>query len=358
MGNPRKRSSWQRTDLGAAMRRLDGAYRTLAKARAYLAARSARGAPRATSAPWQDVLAAHRSELLSRPGVVGVGLGRRPSGAPAVAVFMREPAVEAIPRGLEHSLASPQARSLDRSLPARISAGRHELSVEVIPFGHLARSPAAGSAARGLERSIASARVDAARSVAPGHGIGQAAPATLGTLGALARLPSGELVGITAGHIADGAPPVSIVARSSLDTPHTGVIGELDLGTQTDIDAARIRFAAGVEPSWFVDTLGDLAGWRHPVPGDVRQTASLVGAVSGRLDGTVHAIHADFPAFSLRDMIVAELPTAEGDSGAALLDPDRFALGFLVGRSTAMDARLRLFSPAGPVLTFLGCNIP
>lgn len=64
----------------------------------------------------------------------------------------------------------------------------------------------------------------------------------------------------------------------------------------------------------------------------------------------------EMPGFNLDAAIVVRgFSSTEGDSGAALVDPENLVLGFLVGRTTSGR---RLFCPAGLVLTRLGCKIP
>jgi hypothetical protein len=57
---------------------------------------------------------------------------------------------------------------------------------------------------------------------------------------------------------------------------------------------------------------------------------------------------------TLGQCIVAAIPAANGDSGAALVDSSRHVLGLLVGGSDTMNA----FSPIGDVLAALSCDIP
>jgi hypothetical protein len=54
-------------------------------------------------------------------------------------------------------------------------------------------------------------------------------------------------------------------------------------------------------------------------------------------------------------IVVRGMTTTDGDSGAALLDAQRFVLGFLVGTTSN---GLQIFCPAGLVLMRLNCDIP
>jgi hypothetical protein len=75
--------------------------------------------------------------------------------------------------------------------------------------------------------------------------------------------------------------------------------------------------------------------------------------VVGRIDNPSF----DLPQFNLVDAIMVKIDSVDGDSGAAIVDNQNHILGLLVGKLKGPDNR-RVFSPIGPVLKRLGCDIP
>lgn len=345
-----RRSRSKRSGTAAAIRRLNAAMIEVTAARTALAAVSVAGQQPATRHAAYAMLAANRQRLLATPGVLGVGLGRSTTRQPVIAVFTL-----VAPAGSHSDDALKLVQPGLRALP--------ETGTQLVPLeGLLARPERSSHASPGsLDRAF---DVATSTTLSSGSGIGQADPATRGTLGALALTSDDAVVAITAMHLVDtrevgaGDPTVPMVTRATVDDAGIAV-GDIDLGTRTGVDAARVRIAADVDVSWDIPTIGDVRGWRWPAyPADIGLGVRLYGARSGRLDGTITQVDAEFPEFSLQRTIVASIPTAHGDSGGALVDPDGYILGFLVGASSDLDSSLRLFSPAGLVLHHLDCNIP
>lgn len=269
---------------------------------------------------WAErVLAYHRPRLMKRPGVVGFGLGLR-DGAPLATIYTRAPSVN-VPRELRRS---------GRCLP-----------VEAVSFG------------RGLERQLRC-----------GSSIGRTGPDSKGTLGCFATGPHGRTVAISAMHVMEddeinpGEPPVAVSTPSRRDSVATQIIGQAVHGTQHGIDAVRIDLGPHVVPDYSLPDIGPVAGWRPTVyPADVGAVVRAYGATSGPLVGRITNPGITLPAYELEDAIVVSMPTAPGDSGAAIVDNQNLVLGFLVGRGIDMPADLRLFCPAGLVLRRLGCTL-
>lgn len=327
------------------MRRLNAAYAALDAARAELAAVSVVGHLPARGHA-HAALAANRDRLLAMPGVLGVGLGLGAARQPTISVFITSERTD------------DSGRWDELSGTRFLMAGRG-IGVQVVPFGGLKAVPEPVPVAAELDRAMAAT---AAR-LAPGDGIGQSDPATRATLGAFAVTADEEPVAITAMHVVSaqevgpGDPAISIVQRASLTDPGTR-IGAIDRGTETRVDAARVRLDGGVETTSDIPTIGEVRGWRWAAyPGDIGEGVRIYGASSGRLDGVITHIDVDFPAFSLERTIIVSMPTDHGDSGSALVDSGGYVLGFLVGASNLVDSSLRLFSPTGLVLERLDCNI-
>lgn len=219
-----------------------------------------------------------------------------------------------------------------------------------------------GAIGRGSSRLRLSTRVLGTldRHVKAGVSLGPEAFLLKGTLGCFAKAPGG-CVAITAMHVTgrvdfDGAgPKPGMCAPSRRDDPTSARVGVLALGTQRGVDAARIDLLADVRPDNALPQIGSLNGWRPVlVPGDHGTMVRMYGAESGFQPGHIVDPCAQLP--DLQDAILAAIYSEEGDSGAALVDENNIVLGFLVGRYTAGQGLLRVFSPAGHVLSRLNCQ--
>lgn len=327
-----------------AIQRLNAARAELAAARAALAAASVVGQQPARSGA-SRLLDAHRRELLAVPGVVGVGIGLGARREPRIAVF-----VQPAPAATHDWIAITQMRLTEgRALP---------FGIDVIAFTGLAPQPVPTAV---VDEGWLAQLPDAS-TLTPGDGVGQVSPATRGTLGVFGSANDDDaIVGITAMHVIEHldqiTSPIAVVQRDDLADPGARA-GEIDRGTRKGVDAARIRLAPGVAPRVEIPTIGAVRGWRPAIEADIGPGVSLYGATSGHLDGAIKHVDVDFPAFKLAHTLLVEIPTEEGDSGAALVDSDGYVLGFLVGASNLIESSQRIFSPVGLVLASLDCNIP
>jgi hypothetical protein len=286
----------------------------------------------------QQLLEERRDELLRHPNVIGVALGSKYTGGVdtdvlCLTVFVSR---KLKPESLEKRGRAP--------LPRRLHKGKRTLEVDVVPMGRLNRQAFAGqscSVTSGVTRT--------------------------GTIGAPAvDLGGGAPVFITAMHVtgmteltASSSVTVSVKAPSILDQSAAPIIGRVMEGTRRGIDAAKVLLASPHSVSREIPGgIGFIRGWRPlAFPGDRNIPVTMFGAVSRiRHSGLIEHPAAFLDRFGLDSAItVRGLATIEGDSGAALLDRDRFVLGFLVG---AVTDGARIFCPASLVLQRLRCDIP
>lgn len=283
-----------------------------------------------------NALEEHRERLTRIPGVLGLCVGRRlkdglPTGELCLTVLVAE------------KLASSalQVRKL-QGLPKYIAYRKRRLRIDVLAVGTLERQVVAGTST------------------------GPQDVQNEGTIGAFAReLGTNAMVAITAMHVTGisefpngQAPPVFAIPSTRRGLP-TQVLGSLTFGTMIGVDAAKIRLDDPADAANILPGIGTISGWR-PVtyPGDEQASVRMVGALSGLTAGTIVHPAVVMPTIGLDAAILANIPSQEGDSGAALIDAQNHVLGFLVGRATgALYANLRIFSPAQAVLNVLACDI-
>jgi hypothetical protein len=280
-----------------------------------------------TSPPvWAGVLRVlkhHREGLLKYPGVAGIGPGFRwrngvATGERCIHVYVRSKQIDP---------AEP--------LPRVLSAGRLEIPVDVVEFGELRR----------LTRGGAS--------------LGMQGSALWGTVGVCAQEAGGAFVALTAMHVTglrQNYPPGPPIIATS---PRNGAtLGHLLQGFPDDIDAAKISLEPPNVGSFQVDGIGGVNGWRPlDLEADVGTSVRMFGAASGLVAGQVERPSLDLPGDRLVGAILVRIVSQAGDSGAALLDNQNLVLGLLVGEASSMSD-MRVFSPIGPVLHRLGCDIP
>jgi hypothetical protein len=284
----------------------------------------------------QRVLEAHWEMLFDVPGVVGCGLSHRwrkgvehPERCVAVLV--------------EEKLPAARLRGRRRALPTTLRLGDGlEVPVDVVEAGPFRL------------------KVDPGCSIGPAGGLGEN-----GTLGTFAvDLFTRSPVALTAMHLLEdvreypGTPPTAqefVYSAPCEGQSGSQRLGRLVQGTRTGVDAAKIAIEVG-QVSRDLPGIGRIAGWRPiDVDADRGISVSMRGAVSGVRHGVIK-----FPLTFVKGLetlgqcIVAAIPAANGDSGAALVDSSRFVLGLLVGGSDTMNA----FSPIGDVLSALSCDIP
>lgn len=286
--------------------------------------------------PSKAALARHRDRLLAFPGVVGVGLGCRVRGGEAdpgercVTVYVRR----------KHSRALLD-RENRQPLPRRVSdERRRRVGVDVVEFGRLVRQ------------------------VRGGDDLGPGTIAERGTVGVVGvDLDTGLPVALTAMHVVGGgavwAPDAGLVVESpSLQLPGHRRLGIVLRGTMTGTDAALIAVDPTIEASPTIAGVGPVAGWRPLLnPGDAGSAVTMAGAATGQpAYGRIVQPHLSLPAYGLSDAILVDIPSANGDSGAALVDRDHLVLGLLVGVSSALGHRV--FTAIGSVVAALRCDIP
>lgn len=290
------------------------------------------------SATWMNTaLRKARKRLLAIPGVMGVGLGNRThkgvlTSEPSISVFVdRKVALDEMRR-----------RRL-KVVPKYTRIGKRKLRIDVVQLGALDRQ------------------------VAIGANIGPATNSNLGTLGVIARdMSDNASVAVTAMHVsgisevaANSGVSIPFCSPSRFVTSTGGIFADLVRGTTTLVDAAKLRLHSPQPVGGFFPGLGPIAGWRPlTFPGDLRTTVFMFGAISGLQQGFITNTAVDLPVDGLRDAIVVNIASAPGDSGAALVDSQRFLLGFLVGAGNAQLGNLRVFCPAGLVFSELACDIP
>jgi hypothetical protein len=279
----------------------------------------------------RTLLRAKTRSLHNTPGVVGTGLGFKvidgvKTATPSLTVFVREKVAEGELRAQRQQVFRKPFRK-----------GSRRLASDVVALGKLTLHAAVGDS------------------------IGSAMPRTKGTLGVVATdLDTGNRCALTAMHVtalfefpADGVAPRQFTTPSRLDNPAAGPFGTLSRGTRTGVDAASIALAIDAENE--IPVLGPIAGWRPTTfPGDDGATVWMYGATSGLQPGVIEYPHVDMPDDTLGELILARIHSAEGDSGALLVDNNRIALGLLVG---AYENGLRAFSSIALVQALLNCSI-
>jgi hypothetical protein len=285
-----------------------------------------------------ELLEARREKLLAIPGVIGCGLGGRHrggvhTGEPCITVYVRK----------KLSPEEMKAQGIP-SIPKTVRIGNYRMPVDVLELGDLKR------------------QIDAGASLSP---LPPVQPFQ-GTLGVFARDldHDDETVALTAMHVTglrQFPDPISSAPSFCSPSLPTGgaTFGKLRQGTMTGIDAAKLELAAPRNAVSILPTIGQVRGWRPTTfPGDQGVEVRLFGAVSRFQSGFIVSPAVSLPSESLDSAILANINTAAGDSGCALVDADNLLLGFLVGQGTSELSNLRVFTPASLVLSRLRCDIP
>ncbi len=324
----------------AAAARVREARLALAAARQELAARTPPGtAPvvhgRAVGAS-KAALALHHDRLLAFPGVIGVGLGYRVRAGEA------DPDERCITVYVRRKRSRAQLdRKNRRPLPRRLSDARgRRVGVDVVEFGRLVRQ------------------------VQGGDDLGPGTIAERGTAGVIGvDLDTGRPVVLTAMHVVGGrgvaSPDPGLVAESpSVQFAGHRRLGMVLRGTTAGTDAALIAIDPSIGVSRTIAGIGAVAGWRPLLnPADVGTAVTMAGAATGHpVYGRIVQPHLSLPGYGLGDAILVDIPSANGDSGSALLDHDHLVLGLLVGMSSTLGHRV--FTAIGSVVARLRCNIP
>lgn len=324
-----------------ALSELSQARKALSRARRSLARLTdLNGPPHLIEKGWErahELLEARREKLLAVPGVIGCGLGGRHrggvhTGEPCITVYVRK----------KLSPDEMKAQGMPR-LPRTVRIGSYRMPVDVIELGELERHLDAGAGVSPLPP------------VQPFQG----------TLGVFAKdLDHGDTVALTAMHVTgfqqfpDPISPAPSFCSPAL--PAGGAtFGRLRQGTMTGIDAAKLELDGPRSAASTLPVIGQIRGWRPATfPGDQGVEVRLFGAVSGFQSGFIVSPAVALPSESLDSAILANINTAAGDSGCALVDADNLLLGFLVGQGTSELSNLRVFTPASLVLSRLRCDIP
>jgi hypothetical protein len=275
-------------------------------------------------------LDASRERLRALPGVVGYGVGRRKKGMleteePTVVVYVRRKLTPA-------ELRRARGEAIPRSLPA---GGKKQVATDIVELGDFERL------------------VDAGCSIGP---LGSTLRGTLGTFAE--DDDTGRLVALTAMHVTGLGSAFPPGSEMRLCAPFGGsVLGTLLRGTMQGVDAAKVAVDSP-PPASTIESIGQVRGWRPAsVSGDQGTTVRMFGAESRLLAGRIENPSADLPGENLTDAILVNLPTVKGDSGAAIVDNGNLVLGLLAGRFNGPGGEA-VFSPIGPVLKALRCDIP
>jgi len=274
----------------------------------------------------------HGGELKSREGVLGLSVGYREKGGVrtderAVVVYVEEKK----PRD------SLSAAAL---IPERLQEGRQEIATDVVEIGRFVRQQLEG-----------------------GCSVGPQGQKLQGTLGVFAkRKGAAGMVGLTAMHVTGRKGSFPPGDALTLCAPSGGaVLGLLLDGRSEGIDAASILVSPSAAGSFRITGIGDVRGRRAvSESGDQNAQVRIRGAQSGLLTGIITnpAQDLDLPDGAIHSAIlVDEMDSQPGDSGAALVDEGGFVLGILAGRFEG-GRRLVAFSPIMPILGELKCDIP
>jgi len=323
-----------------AANRLMIAQRAVSAARKQLAATTRPGhAPVIHSLSWERAKATlerHRTRLLAMPGVVGLGVsyrrtkGLRTGDTPCVTVFVKR----------KLGLGALRATGRPRVPASLVSSGGPRIPTDVVEFGQL------------------SLHVNA------GDGVGPGTISERGTLGTFAvDLDTSNVVALTAMHVIGGPDtttpdPARVINSPSMPAPSSRRLGSLLRGSVNGVDAAAVSIDPPQSGSMNANGIGSVAGWRPLTnPGDVGTAVMMYGAETANLVyGRVVEPSISLPDYGLDDAILVDIPSINGDSGAAILDNDRLVLGLLVGESSTLGHRV--FTPIASVLARLRCDIP
>ena len=276
------------------------------------------------------------------PGVIGYGVGTvirdgMPTEELCVTVFV------------ERKLSAKELREKKLPvIPRTVTVGRKRVRIDVVAIGTIKLQTIAGASV----------------------GTASPSPVTAGTIGAFAiDNTTKQNVAITAMHVSglteypNGQQPVKFVVPSRMSSGETDAFGEITFGTTTGTDAAKIKLDDPAEADNQIPGIGPIAGWRPiTIPGDNNAAVRMFGAMTNKVSrGVIIHPSVSLPSFGLDNAILVDIPTSNGDSGAALVDANNHVLGFLVGEASGVDenfATLRVFTPAGDVLNVLDCDIP
>lgn len=314
-----------------AARKIAEARRMLETARGLLAeARRSRYAPPyAFAGKWHDANAAlekHRPALEKMPGVVGHGIGYRvqdgrETDEQCVVVFVRSKKSR---QELKHLRQRP--------VPRQLAHGRASIGIDVVDLGRVRKQ------------------------VGPLGSIGPVSGGSFGTIGAVVTdLDTGREAAITAMHVSGRQqisatnPPIPFAERGSGGNR----VGNLVLGTTIGIDAAKVV----LDPGQSVPRPLPVVGFR-PVSNDANAAVHLFGAVSRTQSGVIKYLNVNLPERNLVNTLLVSITTERGDSGAGLVDNDKFLLGFLFGLAPSrIRGNLRVFCPADLVMSTLRCTL-
>lgn len=161
----------------------------------------------------------------------------------------------------------------------------------------------------------------------PGGYVGSQVAPDPGTLTCFARNGAGQLLGLTAGHVAYRA--------GAYVLPYTSgdVIGTRDQSLTTPADTASIVIQSATTQQLPVG--GTMSGWRAVTQYDVGTTVQLFGAESGQWrSGKLIYLAPWLANWQLANVLMYSAPSEGGDSGGPVIDIDGYLIGQHVGRGT------------------------
>ncbi|MFD3001458.1 hypothetical protein ACFS7Z_13885 [Pontibacter toksunensis] len=200
-----------------------------------------------------------------------------------------------------------------------------------------------------------------------------------GTIGALATdLSSNQPVAITAMHVTGlkrdypedyvNSPSIQFSAPSQEYHDHE-LLGYLITGrsrhTDSGVDASSISIENNRQSDFYHPRIGKINGWRPISSSDLYLPVQMFGDTSKYQTGKIIVPTTSLTHIGLESVILVDILTNDGDSGAALVDNDGFVLGILSGRINATDLYfdtmgirdLAVFCTIGYVLQELYCDI-
>jgi hypothetical protein len=191
--------------------------------------------------------------------------------------------------------------------------------------------------------------------------IGPEGISTTATIGCFALdRRSGARVAITAMHLITDAGLTDVASlRFVSPSAERGLpqpLGTLLRGTLKHVDAAAIELDTGITAVPFIPGIGELRGARALDESDQFAAVRMVGVGSNDVvSGRIELPSVPIPKLDLDDAVLVSMRVQAGDSGAALVDADRFVVGFLKGQFAGSNG-LAVFTSAASALRVLECD--
>jgi hypothetical protein len=216
-------------------------------------------------------------------------------------------------------------------------------------------------------------------SVKIGDSVSSPVARKIGTIGAFAiDLDTSKPVALTAMHVTglkrnypDGYNNASTIQFSapSHNYPDFEFLGYLVKGrsrhSNSGVDASSISIEDNRKQEFYHPRLGNVIGWRPINSSDQNLPVQMYGDYSRYQTGRIMMPISSLPQIGLDSVILVDIKTSPGDSGAALIDQDGCILGILSGRIKVHDKYfndlgirdLAVFCTIGYVLQSLNCDI-